>query len=151
MRQDWETLAERVCRADPRIQVRFAGWLPRENVDALFAQSHLLVLPSLWPEPFALVGIEAARHRLPVAAFDVGGISDWLTPGQNGFLAPGDPPTVEGLVTAIVACLKDATMHARLRDGAGALSADFAFEKHIELLLRAFDDVTAAGSTTHSN
>lgn len=151
MRQDWETLAERVCRADPRIQVRFAGWLPRENVDALFAQSHLLVLPSLWPEPFALVGIEAARHRLPVAAFDVGGISDWLTPGQNGFLAPGDPPTVEGLVTAIVACLKDATMHARLRDGAGALSADFAFDKHIELLLRAFDDVTAAGSTTHSN
>lgn len=151
LRQDWETLAEVVCRADPRIQVRFTGWLPRENVDALFAQSHLLVLPSLWPEPFALVGIEAARHRLPVAAFDVGGISDWLTPGQNGFLAPGDPPTVEGLVTAILACLTDVTTHARLRDGAGALSADFAFERHMELLLRAFDDVTASGSTAHKN
>jgi glycosyltransferase involved in cell wall biosynthesis len=151
LRRDWEELAERACRADSRVHVRFAGWLPRQNIDTLFAQSHLLVLPSLWPEPFALVGIEAARHRLPVAAFDVGGISDWLTPGQNGFLAPGDPPTVDGLVAAIVACLKDASTYARLRDGAGALSADFAFERHIELLLRAFDDVTRSGSTRQTN
>ena len=135
-------LAQAACQREPRVQVRFTGWLPRNGIDALFSQSDLLVLPSLWPEPLALVGLEAARHRLPVAAFAVGGISDWLTSGHNGFLAPGDPPTVDGLVRAIVACLKDAATHARLRDGAAVLSADFAFEKHIELLLRAFDDAT---------
>ena len=142
LRGDWERLAQAACQREPRVQVRFTGWLPRDGIDALFSQSDLLVLPSLWPEPLALVGLEAARHRLPVAAFAVGGISDWLTSGHNGFLAPGDPPTVDGLVRAIVACLKDAATHARLRDGAAALSADFAFEKHIELLLRAFDDAT---------
>ena len=142
VRSEWETLAQRVCRAEPRAQVLFTGWLPRASIDTLFSQSDLLVLPSLWPEPLALVGLEAARHRLPVAAFAVGGIADWLTSGHNGHLAPGDPPTIDGLVLAIVACLKDAVTHARLRDGAAELSADFAFEKHIELLLRAFDDAT---------
>jgi glycosyltransferase involved in cell wall biosynthesis len=141
-RAEWERLAQRVCRVESRAQVLFTGWLPRASIDTLFSQSDLLVLPSLWPEPLALVGLEAARHRLPVAAFAVGGISDWLTSGHNGFLAPGDPPTIDGLVLAIVSCLKDAVTHARLRDGAAELSADFAFEKHIELLLRAFDDAT---------
>lgn len=151
LRAEWETLAQRLGRSEARVDVRFAGWLPRSGIDALFARSDLLVLPSLWPEPLALVGLEAARHRLPVAAFAVGGISDWLTSGQNGFLAPGDPPTVDGLVDAIVACLKHPAAHARLREGAGALSADFAFEKHIELLLRAFDDATRSGSRSHTN
>jgi glycosyltransferase involved in cell wall biosynthesis len=103
-----------------------------------------MVLPSLWPEPLALVGLEAARHRLPVAAFAVGGVGEWLTPGRNGYLAPGNPPTVQGLTAAIVACLRDPLTHARLREGAGRLSADFSFETHVELLLRAFNDVASA-------
>jgi glycosyltransferase involved in cell wall biosynthesis len=150
LREQWERLAQRVCHDESRVQVRFTGWLPRTSMDGVFAQSHLLVLPSLWPEPLALVGLEAARHRLPVAAFAVGGISDWLTSGHNGFLAPGDPPTVHGLVDAIVACLENSATHARLREGAGALSADFAFDTHIELLLRAFADATRPSSRAHT-
>ena len=96
---------------------------------ALLAQSDLLVLPSLWPEPFALVGLEAARHRLPVAAYAVGGIPDWLTSGENGYLAPGDPPTVDGLVPV-----------GSRRGDIGPL--------HIELLLGAFADVVAIRPTT---
>jgi glycosyltransferase involved in cell wall biosynthesis len=142
-RESWSALAARVAR-DPQIQVHFTGWLGRSAIDALFAGSDLLVLPSLWPEPFALVGLEAARHRLPVAAFAVGGIGEWLTHGENGSLAPGNPPTVQGLTGAITACLRDPQTHARLREGAGRLSADFSFESHIELLLRAFDDAARA-------
>lgn len=140
-RRDWETLANQICRSERRLRVTFSGRVGRAAVDALCAQSDLLVLPSLWPEPLALVGLEAARHRLPVAAFDVGGISDWLTSGENGFLAPGNPPTVDGLVEAIVACLENEATLARLREGAGRLSAEFAFETHVRLLLRAFEDV----------
>lgn len=145
LRGAWEALAARLRRDNARLQVDFTGWISRAAVDAVCAQSDLLVVPSLWPEPLALVGLEAARHRLPVAAYAVGGISDWLTPGENGFLAPGNPPTVDGLVDAIVACLDDPAMLARLREGAGRLSADFAFDRHVELLLRAFADA----ATTH--
>lgn len=137
-RASWQRAAS-ALRSD-RIQVNFTGWVGRSDIDALFARSDLLVLPSLWPEPLALVGLEAGRHRLPVAAFAVGGIVDWLVPGRNGYLAPGDPPTVQGLTAAIVACLRDRPTHARLRDGAGGLSAEFSFDAHVELLLHAFDE-----------
>jgi glycosyltransferase involved in cell wall biosynthesis len=139
-RGSWTALAEETVR-DPRMQIHFTGWVGRSQIDALFAESDLLVLPSLWPEPLALVGLEAARHRLPVAAFDVGGIGEWLTSGRNGYLAPGNPPTVEGLTAAIVACLCDSRTHARLRNGASRLSADFSFDLHVDLLLKAFHDV----------
>ena len=146
LRTEWEALAARVRSEDPHVEVEFTGWVGRSTVDMLCGMSDLLVLPSLWPEPLALVGLEAARHRLPVAAFDVGGISDWLTHGENGYLAPGNPPTVNGLVDAIVACLKDPDTLARLREGAGRLSADFAFDTHVELLLRAFSDAVSTAA-----
>jgi glycosyltransferase involved in cell wall biosynthesis len=143
-RSTWDAIAQRVRAREPRISVDFTGWVGRSRIDALFAQSDLLVLPSLWPEPLALVGLEAARHRLPVAAFAVGGVAEWLTSGQNGYLAPGNPPTVGGLTDAIVACLRDPQTHARLREGASRLSPDFSFDTHVDLLLRAFDDVARA-------
>ena len=141
LRSKWKALGARVHNHEPRVRVDFTGWVNRSRIDALCAQSDLMVVPSLWPEPLGLVGLEAAKHHLPVAAFDVGGISDWLTSGENGFLAPGNPPTVDGLVEAIVACLRDRETLARLREGAGRLSADFAFSTHVELLLRAFSEV----------
>ena len=143
LRASWATRASEIGR-DPRIHVEFTGWVGRHEIDALFAQSDLLVLPSLWPEPLALVGLEAARHRLPVAAFAVGGVGEWLTPGRNGHLAPGNPPTVEGLTGAIVACLRDPQTHARLREWGPA--GDFSFDTHVALLLRAFNDVARPDS-----
>ena len=96
-------------------------------------------MPSLWPEPFGLVGLEAGQHKVPVAAFAVGGIPEWLRPGINGYLAPGDPPTSNGLADAIVACLKDAELYARLREGAGRIAAEFDFERHVDALIRVLD------------
>ena len=80
--------------------------------------SDLLVVPSTWPEPFGLIGPEAGLHRLPAAAFAVGGIPEWLSDGVNGRLAPGDPPSAAGLARAIVECVRDPAELARLRNGA---------------------------------
>ena len=55
---------------------------------ALFARASLVAIPSLWPEPFGLVGLEAAQFGVPAVAFDVGGIGEWLTDGGNGILVP---------------------------------------------------------------
>jgi glycosyltransferase involved in cell wall biosynthesis len=141
-RQAWEQLAAQIQAREPRVRIEFPGWLARDAIETLFANADLLVLPSLWPEPFGLVGLEAARHRLPVAAFSVGGISDWLRPGVNGYLASGDPPTARGLAEAIIACLNDSEIHARLCDGAARLSAKLTFDRHVDALLRVFADVT---------
>jgi glycosyltransferase involved in cell wall biosynthesis len=140
-RTAWETLARALLKREPRLTVDFRGWIGRDELDRVFDAADLLVLPSLWPEPLALAGLEAARHAVPAVAFDVGGISDWLINGTNGVLAPGNPPTVAGLVDALTAVMSDTGLHRRLSEGAARLSDDFSFEGHLELLQKVFDEV----------
>src|SRR5205085_9699285 len=51
-----ERLAARLRVAD---RFSFAGWLGPEDLARELAQASLAAVPSLWPEPFGLVGIEA--------------------------------------------------------------------------------------------
>lgn len=132
---------------DARARAELVGWLAPEQVSELFARSDLLVLPSVWPEPFGLVGIEAGLHGVPAAAFRVGGIEEWLTEGANGALAPGNPPTTEGLVDAIVRCLESADVHEDLRDGARRVASSFTPERHLTALEAAFRAAGGEGRT----
>jgi glycosyltransferase involved in cell wall biosynthesis len=140
-RPAWEVLASAISHDNPRIRVEFRGWVDRDALSTLYEQSDLLVVPSLWPEPFGLVGLEAIRHHVPAVAFNVGGISEWLKPGINGVLAPGNPPTVEGLADAIV----DGLRAGRRRNGHGEeverLSAQFSVDAHLCRLLRVFEGI----------
>jgi glycosyltransferase involved in cell wall biosynthesis len=114
----WERQAARLMKERPEIHVEFAGWVSGDALSALYASADLLVVPSLWPEPFGRIGLEAGRFAVPSAAFAVGGIPDWLSDGVNGHLAPGAPPTAAGLTDAIVRCLEDPAHFAELRRGA---------------------------------
>jgi glycosyltransferase involved in cell wall biosynthesis len=67
-------------------KVKFIGWVDSHNLAKYYLMSSLIVIPSLWPEPFGIVGIEAMSYGKPVVAFDVGGISEWLKDRENGFL-----------------------------------------------------------------
>jgi glycosyltransferase involved in cell wall biosynthesis len=80
---------EQLCTSlglDKRVQ--FCGFIPNDELKNYFLQACVLAVSSVWPEPFALVGQEAARFGLPVVAFDAGGISEWLINGENGHLVP---------------------------------------------------------------
>ncbi len=67
-------------------RVHFAGWIDSGSMETLYARADAVVCPSVWDEPFGLVGIEAMSHEKPVVAFRVGGIPEWLTDGETGFL-----------------------------------------------------------------
>lgn len=140
-RREWERLAARLPDGGGRLKVEFTGWLDGERVEALLASSDLLVLPSLWPEPFGLVGPEAGLRGVPIAAFGVGGIPDWLVDGVNGRIAHGDPPTAEGLVAAINGCLGDPATHAAMKRGAVRLAQRFNMKNHLAALMDVFDAV----------
>ena len=116
------------------IEAEFAGWVQAEQKADLMRQSDLLAVPSLWPEPFALVGIEAGCLGLPAVAYSVGGIPEWLIPGRSGELAPGDPPTVEGLAKAIFRALADREHHAKLCQGAWEIAMQHTLDGHLENL-----------------
>lgn len=141
-RGSWEREAARLQDEHESLEIEFMGWADRSRIDALLEECDLLVVPSLWPEPFGLVGPEAGLKGVPVAAFDVGGISDWLSDGINGYLAPGDPPTSEGLSNAIIRCLGDPRVYASLRRRAVKLAERFNINRHLASLLEVFENVT---------
>lgn len=126
------------------VTVEFAGWVRASQSRELMSRADLLVVPSVWPEPFGLVGLEAGAVGLPAAGFAVGGIPDWLIPGVSGELAPGDPPTVEGLAAAIVRALADPDHYNQLRLGAWNTARRFSMEAHLQNLERALVGVREA-------
>jgi glycosyltransferase involved in cell wall biosynthesis len=140
-RSAWQTRAQRLQRRHSDIEIEFVGWLDEAQLDLRLEQSDLMVVPSLWPEPFGLAGPEAGLRGVPVAAFAVGGVPEWLLDGVNGYLAPGDPPTSKGLAEAIVNCLAHAGVHAGLRRGAARLAHQFNNENHLANLLGVFNRV----------
>jgi len=146
MREEWQRIARRLQRRHSGIEVKFVGWVDRVQMKTLFDDSDLLVVPSLWPEPLGLVGPEAGLQGVPVAAFSVGGIPDWLVNGVNGHLAPGDPPTSSGLASAIVQCLSDARTHENLRRGAVNVARRFSIENHVAGLMKIFEQVICRAS-----
>ena len=142
----WEEKAARLQSREPRLQVQFTGWLEGEKLSRTYADSDLLVVPSLWPEPFGLVGPEAGLHGLPAAAFAVGGVSQWLIDGINGYLASGDPPSAAGLAEAIIKCLRDPVGHAQLRRGACEVAGRFSMANHKKELMELLEGAAGAPS-----
>ena len=68
---------------DSRVFAR--GWLTNEQKEEELSSAHVFVLPS-YAEGFPMSLIEAMLSGLPAICSDVGGISDSLHDGVNGFL-----------------------------------------------------------------
>lgn len=78
-----ERLARRLGLSD---RVRFPGFVPQAELEPHFRAASVMVVSSVWPEPFGGAGLEGMRRGLPVVAFDAGGIREWLVSGYNGYL-----------------------------------------------------------------
>lgn len=72
-------------------RVTLHGYVARKNLADHYRQATMLVFPTFAPESLGLVGIEAMWFGLPVVAYDVGAIREWLQHGKNGYLVnPGE-------------------------------------------------------------
>ena len=65
--------------------VTFLGKFPQNKIEELYSQLDVLVAPSIWPESYGLVTREAAAAGLWVVASSLGGISEEVRDGVNGF------------------------------------------------------------------
>ncbi|MDB5526956.1 MAG: hypothetical protein JWR51_59 [Devosia sp.] len=75
-------------------RVSALGWISAANLHALLRQADVFVLPS-HAEGFPMSLIEALSSAMPAIVSDVGGVSDSLKDGINGYLVtPGSVPSL---------------------------------------------------------
>src|SRR5262249_26873629 len=70
--------AKALTRRCQQVRIEFTGWLGQAELNHQLARADLLIVPSLWPEPYGLIGPQAARFGLPTVAYGSGAIPEWL-------------------------------------------------------------------------
>jgi glycosyltransferase involved in cell wall biosynthesis len=78
------------------LQARFASpavsFLGRVDPAAFYEQVDVVIVPSLWHEPFGRMAIEALAHGIPVIGTRRGGIPEAIEDGVTGLLVDPDEP-----------------------------------------------------------
>ncbi len=122
--------------------ISLTGWQSPEACAAVMRTADLLVVPSIWPEPFGLVGLEAAALAVPALAFDVGGISEWLADGITGRLLDARP-SAAALARGLEDCASDRERLLRWGAAARAAAERRTLSQHIDLLEAALTSASA--------
>ena len=127
--------------AGGRDGLRFAGWLDRPRLAGMLAGARSLWLPSVWAEPFGIVGLEALAMGVPVIASRTGGVTDWLVDGHNGLLV--EPGSASELARAADRLAGDAALARRLgRAGRQMVERKFDSGEQLRLLLDVYSGFT---------
>ncbi|MEO6325028.1 MAG: glycosyltransferase [Thermoanaerobaculia bacterium] len=119
LRRELEAEAERLEIAGA------LGFRPfTEDVSPLLAQASIVVSPSILPESFGLILLEAMAFGRPVVASAHGGPSELIVDGETGLLVPARDE--EALATALDRLLRDRSLRQRL-GSAGRTRAQLRF------------------------
>ncbi|MCS6804264.1 MAG: glycosyltransferase family 4 protein [Acidobacteriota bacterium] len=138
-----EQLRRMAANCPARHLIEFTGWIEQDELERCYRHASVVVVPSLWPEPFGLVGVEALKHGKPVVAFAVGGISEWLHDGENGFSV--EVKNLPALAGAIKKILSDSQLAAAMSRQARRLAVErFNIERHVDTLLQIYQQACAA-------
>lgn len=131
LRRNYEQLADKLGVAQ---RVHFRGWLSQAELSQLYQRCAVLVIPTIFPEPFGKVGIEALAYGRPVVAFRVGGIADWLTDGENGYFVPAK--SITGLAERVTSLIQN-PVHAQTmgKIGREKVLSIYTPQHHLQTLL----------------
>jgi glycosyltransferase involved in cell wall biosynthesis len=124
------------------ISTDFPGWVGPERRLELLRSTDVLLVPSTWPEPFGIVGIEAGSVGVPAVAFRAGGIVDWLRPGESGELADAKGFGTRALAEALARAIGDASHYRALQLGAWRVAEEFGGEQHVSKLEGLFREIS---------
>lgn len=122
-------------------RVQFYGAVPPSAIAPAMARALCVVVPSVWPEPFGRVVIEALASGAPVIASRVGGMADFNGPGVT-LVRPDDP---QELARAISSTLGNPADERRNQSRAARkyYERQFAPERWLESTAAIFDRALA--------
>ena len=120
-----------VKKSDLQKYVNFVGKIPNDKVPEYMAASDVFVLPSL-SEGFPVVVVEAMASGLPIIATDVGGLSEIVKDGENGFLV--EPKNTNEIAEKILSLLEADMLRERISENNREKAREYGWVNIIEKL-----------------
>jgi glycosyltransferase involved in cell wall biosynthesis len=105
--------AEALKRKNPRLNLKFLGYVTDKELQQHYASADVFVAPSRF-ESFGLVLIEAMRHGIPLIAGDVGGMRDIISDGADGYLVK--PEDTAQLAARLKLLVENQTLRQKMGD-----------------------------------
>ena len=133
-------LGERIRGSRHVGRIKLLGTLAANELRGAYSTARVVALPSLWPEPFGLTGIEAMAAGTPVVGSGRGGMTEWLRDGLNGLRA--DPMDTAAFSSALEAVMTDEGLFRRLARGGRDTAGHFTLERHVDCLESAYGEAT---------
>ena len=129
-------------------RIRFAGAIPNERLPAYCAAADIVVLPSVPPESFGVVLVEAMACAKPVIASDIPGVRSVVSDGEDGLLVqPGDP---HDLAKKLQLLLNDPDLAREMgARGRAKIEERYAWPAIIPQLVQVYEEVLAGGPSVH--
>ncbi|GIE86484.1 glycosyltransferase family 4 protein [Actinoplanes regularis] len=120
--------------------VVFTGWLSSAAVTEQVSAASVVVLPSLWPENFPTVALEAMQAGRPMVASRVGGLPELVAEDNGVLVPPGDPAA---LATALNGLLGRADLLNRLGAASAARADRYDRDRFLDALEQHYREVCA--------
>jgi glycosyltransferase involved in cell wall biosynthesis len=121
-------------------RVRFTGYIPQEDLPAVYGAAAVFVFPSLH-EGFGLAALEAMACGTPVVASDRASLPEVV--GEAGLLV--DPEDPAAVAAAIASLLDDRALASRLRVAGIERAAAFSWEACARRTLEVYRRVIGGG------
>ena len=134
-----EVLEDLVRELGLEKNVTFVGHKMRDELRELYEYATVVAVPSIWPEPFGKVGIEAMSVGRPVIASDVGGISEWLKDKETGFLVP--PKSSEAIAEKILTLFGDPDLLSQFSEQSAHHATQFSIEAYASRVVELYEQL----------
>jgi glycosyltransferase involved in cell wall biosynthesis len=120
--------------------VKFVGRVPSESMTNYYVNSDIVVFPSIHPEPFGRVPLEAMAFGKPVIASNIGAIPEIVENGKTGLLV--SPKDSEELAKAIILLSGDNALRERIgKEGRRLARIRFDPEKILDQHLAVYREI----------
>lgn len=139
--EDYQHLARRLGVSE---QVRFVGYIPREEIPAHYAAAHVFVSPS-YNEGMSIAVLEGLAAGLPVVATITGGTEELITPNVNGLVF--DWADIDTLAAHLRMLATDRALARRMSIAARERALLFSWDAISRSYLELFDQLLAQGKT----
>jgi len=120
----YDDFFSRLEQSPARAAVILPGYVPDEDLPAIYAGAQVLVLPSLY-EGFGLPVLEAMACGTPVTCSDTSSLPEIAGDAALHF----DPDSIESLTDALRRLLSDTDLHAALRQRGFEQAAKFSWDQ----------------------